>query len=183
MRKIICLSLFLITIFSLQAQDVVTNTNENKASKKSALEVLFSPEYMSFSNIMFKTGDSDIIKCRVGILFHSSTARTGLLNQMGQFNVGIQVNKAINDKSNVYGLFDLVGFNRFETLYDVSSIEIITEHIYGIGAQLGIGFDYNLNEMIYLGVETGAMMPYEQNKSENVVLLSANSGLRLGIRF
>jgi hypothetical protein len=48
---------------------------------------------------------------------------------------------------------------------------------------LGLGFDVNLNENMYLGFETGFMVPYIEGLSGLAFLLSANSGLRFGIRF
>lgn len=181
-RKITYLCLFLFMILSVQAQDVLTKDTDSKPSKNS-IEVLFSPEYLSMSNIMFKSGDSDIFKVRSGILFHSSTLRTNVLNQIGQFNLGIQLNKMIYDNVNIYGFLDAVGFNRFDSFYLNNGNEIKTEQLSGIGAQLGFGFDLNLNEIIYFGVESGAMIPYDQEVSGLKILLSANSGLRLGFRF
>lgn len=150
---------------------------------KRFVEVLFSPEYLSMSNIMFKFGDSDKVKMRTGILFHSSTQRTGLLNQMGQLNIGFQVNKRLNDRSRLYGFLDGVGFNRFESFQIDRVNEIRSIQYFGFGGQLGLGFDVNLNETMYLGVETGFMVPYIRGLSGVVFLLSANSGLRFGIRF
>jgi hypothetical protein len=147
------------------------------------VEVLFSPEYLSMSNIMFKFGDSDLVKMRTGILFHSSTQRTGLLNQMGQFNIGFQVNKGLSNRSKLYGFLDFVGFNKFESLQIDRVNKIRSIQYSGFGGQLGLGFDVNLNENMYLGVETGFMVPYIEGLSGLAFLLSANSGLRFGIRF
>jgi hypothetical protein len=258
MRKITCISLFFLMVFSVQAQDVLTKTsgetvnceillesedallvkiklrygkpaemqiikaeiegfryeegiegsmdsitegsdvytNSLEAVKKSSkavmkkdgtgkrfVEVLFSPEYLSMSNIMFKFGDSDLVKMRTGILFHSSTQRTGLLNQMGQFNIGFQVNKGLSNRSKLYGFLDFVGFNKFESLQIDRVNKIRSIQYSGFGGQLGLGFDVNLNENMYLGFETGFMVPYIEGLSGLAFLLSANSGLRFGIRF
>jgi hypothetical protein len=163
--------------------DLVEELYTNKFKNSKNLEVLFSPEYLSMRNMMFKVGDkSSISKFRIGWLYHSSTQRVGLLNQVAQFNVGLQIEQPIGEKALFFGAIDLVAFNAFDSYYVTIGGDniVVKSHQYGPAVQVGLGFDVYLNDLIYLGFEGGVMVT---DLSFITFRASNNTGLRLGIAF
>ncbi len=174
---------------------VVNNTISNDMTGKRSFEVLFSPEYLSMSNFMYRVGDKT--KFRIGLLYHkSTTGREDAVNSVLQFNYGPQFNRQINKKVLGYTFMDMVimrnqylniqqlPFTDFSTgeingYYDLTSIQTNP----GIGFVLGGGFDITVVDGFYIGVESGMMLYKERDSDAVLFQMSNNSGIRFGIRF
>ena len=172
----------------------VNNTISNDMTGKRSFEVLFSPEYLSMSNFMYKVGDKT--KFRIGLLYHKSTGRADAVNSVLQFNYGPQFNRQINKKVLGYTFMDMVIMrNQYLNIQHIPLTDISTGEINGyydltsiqtnpgIGFVLGGGFDITVVDGFYIGVESG-MMLYKERDSDTVLFqMSNNSGIRFGIRF
>ena len=183
-----------VTKTSMANLSEVNNSISNDMTGKRSFEVLFSPEYLSMSNFMYKAGDKT--KFRVGLLYHRSAVRVDAVNSVLQVNVGTQFNRQINKKVLGY-TFTEVGILRNQylniqqlPLTNLSTGEIIgyydltsTQTNLGFGFVLGGGFDITVVDAFYIGVETG-MLIYKELDSDSVSFqMSNNSGIRFGIRF
>ena len=172
----------------------VNNSISNDMTGSRSFEVLFSPEYLSMSNFMYKVGDKT--KFRIGLLYHKSTGRADAVNSVLQFNYGPQFNRQINKKVLGYTFMDMVIMrNQYLNIQQLPLTDISTGEINGyydstsiqtysgIGFVLGGGFDITVVDGFYIGVESG-MMLYKERDSDTVLFqMSNNSGIRFGIRF
>ncbi len=168
----------------------------NALMKNRSFEVLFSPEYLSMSNLMFKSGKHN--QFRIGILYHSALARTGLQNEVAQISLGGQFNRIINNNVSAYVSTDVVLFGRKYSSYSriinynttnpwgepsyFSGINSRTDNY--LGLVLGGGFDVTITDAFYVGIETGIMVIKNINgRDDNFLSMSNNTGIRFGIRF
>ena len=172
----------------------VNNTISNDMTGKRSFEVLFSPEYLSMSNFMYKVGGKT--KFRIGLLYHQSTGGVDDLNSVLQFNFGPQFNRQINKKVLGYTFMDIVimrnqylniqqlpftdtSTGEINGYYDLRSIQTNP----GIGFVLGGGFDITVVDGFYIGVESGMLLYKERDSDPILFRMSNNSGIRFGIRF
>ena len=172
----------------------VNTTISNDMTGKRSFEVLFSPEYLSMSNFMYKVGGKT--KFRIGLLYHQSTGGVDDVTSVLQFNVGTQINRQINKKVLGYTLMDMVIMrNQYLTILQLPFTDFSTGEITGyydtrsiqtnpaIGFVLGGGFDITVVDGFYIGVESGMLLYKEKDTDPILFQMSNNSGIRFGIRF